>query len=157
MVPDDLVLNNTVQIVYDASISKAEPVDYDAVAVLDDTEFKPLVQSTMIEYDIEFTLNAFFDVSCSVSMWESMMLMSQTYDDGTNRASCEHRPNVKQLAPANHPVNNVTYQMPHTPTIFTALSMGADAMNSKVYGAQTNAFAYPHMSRVQLTVFNWDA
>ena len=58
---------------------------------------------------------------------------------------------------ADYAVNNVTYQMPHTPTIFTALSMGNDATNSKVYGAQTNAFAYSHMARVQLTVFNWDA
>lgn len=47
--------------------------------------------------------------------------------------------------------------MPHTPSLFTALTMGNDSLNSKVYGAQTNAFAYPHMSRVQLTVFNWDA
>jgi iron transport multicopper oxidase len=41
--------------------------------------------------------------------------------------------------------------------MFTALTMGESAMVNSVYGAQTNAFAYPHMSMVQLTVFNWDA
>lgn len=84
--------------------------------------------------------------------------MAQTYDDGTNRASCESLLTYTTRVPLlKYQVNNVTYQMPHTPSIFTALSMGNDSFNSAVYGAQTNAFAYPHMSKVQLTVFNWDA
>lgn len=141
MVPEDLILNNTIQIVYDPSNAAAPPVEYDAVAVLDDTEFVPLVSREMIDFDIEFTLNAFFDVSRASPYGSVRELTHQTYDDGTNRAS----------------FNNVTYQMPHTPSIFTALSMGNDAFNSEVYGSQTNAFAYPHMARVQLTVFNWDA
>jgi iron transport multicopper oxidase len=41
--------------------------------------------------------------------------------------------------------------------MFTALTMGEDALNDRVYGHQTNAFAYPHMSNIELTVFNWDA
>lgn len=41
--------------------------------------------------------------------------------------------------------------------MFTALTMGKSAMTDSVYGAQTNAFSYPHMAMVQLTVFNWDA
>lgn len=63
MVPDDLILNNTIQIVYDSKNAAAAPVEYEAAAVLDDTEFIPLVNREMIEHDIEFTLNAFFDVS----------------------------------------------------------------------------------------------
>lgn len=35
--------------------------------------------------------------------------------------------------------------------------MGNNSMLSSVYGAQTNAFAYPHMANIQLTVYNWDA
>lgn len=67
---------------------------------------------------------------------------TQTYDDGTNRAS----------------FNNVTYRMPtSTPSMLTALTMGNDSFNPAVYGAMTNAFTYPHMAVVQLTVFNWDA
>lgn len=67
---------------------------------------------------------------------------TQTYDDGTNRAS----------------FNNITYQMPtSTPSMLTELTMGNDAFNPAVYGAMTNAFTYPHMAIVQLTVFNWDA
>lgn len=50
-----------------------------------------------------------------------------------------------------------TFQEPPTPSIFTALTMGKGAMMNSVYGAQTNAFAYPHLSNVQLTVYNWDA
>lgn len=63
VVPEDLILNNTLQIVYNTDFASAEPVTYDAPAVLDDTELVPVLPKTMIEHDIEFTLNAFFDVS----------------------------------------------------------------------------------------------
>jgi iron transport multicopper oxidase len=67
VVPDDLVLNNTIQIVYNSGNAVASPVEYDAVAVLDDTEFVPLVKEEMIGHDIEFELNAYFDVSMTSS------------------------------------------------------------------------------------------
>jgi iron transport multicopper oxidase len=54
-------------------------------------------------------------------------------------------------------VNNVTYQMPMTPSMFTALTMGNNSFLPQVYGAQTNAFTFPHMSHVEVTIFNWDA
>lgn len=41
--------------------------------------------------------------------------------------------------------------------MLTELTMGNDSFNPAVYGAMTNAFTYPHMAIVQLTVFNWDA
>jgi len=66
VVPDDLVLNNTIQIIYNSNAPQAEPATYDAPAVLDDTELVPVVIRPMIDHDIEFTLNAFFDVSCSI-------------------------------------------------------------------------------------------
>jgi iron transport multicopper oxidase len=63
VVPDDLVLNNTIQIVYNSNAPPAEPATYDAPAVLDDTDFVPVTARPMIDHDIEFVLNAFFDVS----------------------------------------------------------------------------------------------
>jgi hypothetical protein len=57
------VLNNTLQIVYNTNFATAEAVTYDAPAVLDDTELVPVLAKPMIEHDIEFTLNAFFDVN----------------------------------------------------------------------------------------------
>ena len=35
--------------------------------------------------------------------------------------------------------------------------MGNASFLPSVYGAQTNAFTYPHMAIMQLTVYNWDA
>jgi iron transport multicopper oxidase len=62
VVPDELVLNNTIQIVYNTNSPSAEPATYDAPAVLDDTELVPVLTRPMIDHDIEFVLNAFFDV-----------------------------------------------------------------------------------------------
>lgn len=41
--------------------------------------------------------------------------------------------------------------------MFTALTMENNSMLPAVYGAQTNAYAYPHMANIQITVYNWDA
>ncbi|KAJ1952865.1 ferroxidase fet3, partial [Dipsacomyces acuminosporus] len=53
--------------------------------------------------------------------------------------------------------NNITYVMPKVPTMFTALSMGKDALNKTVYGRQSNAYVLEHMKDVQLVVNNFDA
>ena len=124
-VPEALVLNNTLQIVYADSNAAAEEVEFAEYPVINDSKFVPILKQEQAPADIEFRLDVFFD----------------TYDDGTNRAS----------------YNNVTYISPPVPSIFTALSMGDNALLSQVYGAQTNAFAYKHMQNVQLTVYNWDA
>ncbi|ADV25598.1 acidic laccase [Cryptococcus gattii E566] len=126
-VPDDLVLNNTVQITYNSSAPPATPWIVEDITTFNDTELTPIVHEDLLgDPDVEIVLNAYFD----------------TYDDGTNRAS----------------FNNITYQMPtSTPSMLTELTMGNDSFNPAVYGAMTNAFTYPHMAIVQLTVFNWDA
>lgn len=63
MIPDELVLNNTLQIVYDESNAKAQKVVYAGWPVLDDTEFVPVLAREMAPADIEFELNVVFDVS----------------------------------------------------------------------------------------------
>jgi iron transport multicopper oxidase len=62
-IPDDLVLNNTIQIVYDADKPAAEPKELDDTPMLDDTVFVPLVQREMLGKTHEFRLDAYFDVS----------------------------------------------------------------------------------------------
>ncbi|WVQ76952.1 hypothetical protein IAR50_006631 [Cryptococcus sp. DSM 104548] len=126
-VPDDLQINNTIQIVYDSANAAAAEWYPDSITTFNDTALTPLrAVELLTEPDVEIVLNAYFD----------------TYDDGTNRAS----------------FNNITYQMPtSTPSMLTALTMGDDANNTKVYGAMTNAFTYKHMDVVSLTVYNWDA
>ncbi|OXC70368.1 hypothetical protein AYX13_00838 [Cryptococcus neoformans] len=124
--PDELVLNNTIQISYSSSNPPADEVIYpEEFTDIDDTTLTPLLQSAMAPADIEYTLHVNFD----------------TYDDGTNRGN----------------FNNVTFQEPPTASIFTALTMGNASFLPSVYGAQTNAFTYPHMANIQLTVYNWDA
>ncbi|KAJ2160101.1 ferroxidase fet3 [Coemansia sp. RSA 552] len=53
--------------------------------------------------------------------------------------------------------NNITYVASKVPAMFTALSMGKDAMNTSVYGPQTNPHVIDHMQDVQLVVNNLDA
>ncbi|ODO09662.1 hypothetical protein I350_01875 [Cryptococcus amylolentus CBS 6273] len=124
--PDELIMNNTIQISYSPSNSPASDVTYpEEFPDLDDTKLVPLLASAMAPADIEYTLHVNFD----------------TYDDGTNRGS----------------FNNITFQEPPTASIFTALTMGNNSFNPAIYGAQTHALTYPHMSNIQLTVFNWDS
>jgi iron transport multicopper oxidase len=124
-VPDTLVLNNTLQIVYADSNPDAEAIEFDEFPVLNDSKFVPILKQEQAPADVEYRLDVFFD----------------TYDNGMNRAS----------------FNNVTYQSPIVPSIFTALSMGENSLLTQVYGAQTNAFAYKLGQNIQLTVYNWDA
>ncbi|OCF33774.1 acidic laccase [Kwoniella heveanensis CBS 569] len=126
-VPDDLQLVNTVQIVYNSGNAKAESVE------LDPEQITAFNDTELVPVLVNELLHP--DVEYELNAY------FDTYDDGTNRAS----------------FNNVTFQMPMVPSMFTALTMGDDAFNPAVYGAQTNAFAYKHMQVIQLTVYNWDA
>jgi iron transport multicopper oxidase len=63
VIPDELVLNNTLQIVYNASNPPAASVEIQAAAVLDDTEFVPILQREMVGKTVEYRLDAYFDVS----------------------------------------------------------------------------------------------
>ncbi|CAO3679408.1 unnamed protein product [Umbelopsis ramanniana] len=66
----------------------------------------------------------------------------QVYTDGVNRGA----------------FNNVPYLMPKTPSLLTALTVGADyANNSAVYGPQGNGLIAPHLKNIQLVVNNMDA
>ena len=71
-VPDDLILNNTLQIVYaDSNPTAAEVLYEEDYPVIDDSKFVPILKMEQAPADVEFRLDVFFD----------------TYDDGTNRAS----------------------------------------------------------------------
>ena len=61
--PDALVVNNTVQIVYADGNAAAPEVEYDVISTLNDTEFVPIQKSEMAPADIEYRLDLVFDVS----------------------------------------------------------------------------------------------
>jgi len=69
-IPEALVLNNTVQIQYSATLPPAEPftfdvapTEYSTYPIADDTMFKPLLVNASVAPDQEFTIVATFDVS----------------------------------------------------------------------------------------------
>jgi len=64
-----------------------------------------------------------------------------TFDNGINRAA----------------FNNITYQSPEVPSIFTMMSMGNNSNDPAVYGQQTNAFVLEKDAIVDLMIVNWDA
>lgn len=131
VVPEELILNNTAQIVYNAAAEKAAPITFDEYPEIDDTWFKPIEKLPSAPADREIALHAFFD----------------TFDDGTNRASFTE----------DNGYQNSTYRFPQVPSIVSALSMGADANKVEIYGKQTNAMVLNHMEMIQLRVHNWDA
>lgn len=47
--------------------------------------------------------------------------------------------------------------MPKVPTLFSQLSMGADASNPAIYGPQTHAYVLAKGEVVDLQIVNWDA
>lgn len=54
-------------------------------------------------------------------------------------------------------VNNVSYVTQKVPTLYTALSAGADAANPTVYGLHSNSFVLAHGELVELVLNNRDA
>lgn len=62
VIPSDLILNNTVQIVYDSINEPAQKVVVEGWPVLDDTDFVPVLKREMAPADIEYELNVWFDV-----------------------------------------------------------------------------------------------
>lgn len=130
-VPEDLVLNNTVQIQYASANANATEVIYDDIPTINDTDFRPIEIMASAPADVEFVMHAYFD----------------TFDDGTNRASFS----------LDGGYQNITYQTPKVPTLFTAASMGNDSYDTDIYGHMTNVMTYKHMQNIQLTLFNWDA
>ncbi|KAJ2544595.1 ferroxidase fet3 [Coemansia sp. RSA 1853] len=51
-------------------------------------------------------------------------------------------------------LGTLPYAEPHVPTIFTAMSMGALAMDSRVYGPQTQAYIIGYNQSVELVIKN---
>jgi len=71
LIPDELILNNTLQIQYAESNAAAEPVEVGEWGDMNDVDFVPIVREASAEADVDYTLNVWFD----------------TFDDGTNRAA----------------------------------------------------------------------
>ncbi|KAJ2357593.1 ferroxidase fet3 [Coemansia erecta] len=53
--------------------------------------------------------------------------------------------------------NNITFRSPQVPTLFTALTTGALAMDPRVYGPQTNAVVLQYGEVVEMTINSFNA
>ncbi|KAL5615257.1 hypothetical protein BROUX41_005311 [Berkeleyomyces rouxiae] len=53
--------------------------------------------------------------------------------------------------------NNITYQPPHVPSLYTALSAGPLATDPRIYGAYTNSIVLEHGAVVEVVLNNLDA
>lgn len=53
--------------------------------------------------------------------------------------------------------NNVSFIMPQTPSLYTALSMNDQVTDAAIYGPDSNAIVTKHLDMVQLVIYNWDA
>jgi iron transport multicopper oxidase len=78
IVPEGLVLNNTVQIVYDDLNEPASKVVVAGWPVLDDTDFVPVLQREMAPADIEYELNVWFDVRLFHPLCSIMLMIRHT-------------------------------------------------------------------------------
>ncbi|KEI41811.1 uncharacterized protein L969DRAFT_91292 [Mixia osmundae IAM 14324] len=128
-VPDDLALNYTSSVVYDSSFPLADVEMIPEYHDFDDVALVPLIIEASAPADRQIPLNVWFD----------------TMDTGVNRAMF-----------MNTEGQNITYDQPIVPSIFTALTMGDDAANPVVYG-QTNPYILDHLQNIELQIFNWDA
>ncbi|KAF8315333.1 Cupredoxin [Clavulina sp. PMI_390] len=138
-VPDDLQMNVTARVSYtDQQLTVQNATIYDPdYPMFYDENLVPIEVMANAPADVSTRFDAYFD----------------TYDDGTNRAS----------------FNNITYVSPKVPSIVTALTMPSadsfllayagesNASYSKIYGAQTQAFAFSYMQNIEYTIYNWDA
>lgn len=66
VIPDSLVLNNTLQLIYNSSAPPAASVAIEAAPVLDDTLFVPVLKREMVGKTVDFRLDAYFDVSTTL-------------------------------------------------------------------------------------------
>ncbi|GHJ88753.1 hypothetical protein NliqN6_5155 [Naganishia liquefaciens] len=125
VVPDDLVLNNTLSIQYSASAPAPAAFNLtDSFEVTNETSLVPIVSQAIMPHDVNYTFVITFD----------------TYDNGEPRAA----------------FNDITYQMPKVPSLFSLLSMGEDASLERIYGTMSNAVTIKHLDVIQLTLVNTD-
>jgi iron transport multicopper oxidase len=52
--------------------------------------------------------------------------------------------------------NNITYQSPKVPTLYTVMSSGADAANAAIYGQYSHPFVFERDQVIQIVVNNND-
>lgn len=131
VIADGTPMNNTITIQYDANLPKPEAITFDEAP----TEYS----AYPVFNDVGFVP---LDVAASAppDVEIDLMITFDTYSDGTPRAA----------------FNDITYQMPKTPSLFTQLSMGNSSDNARIYGAQTDAIPVKNLQNVQVTLYNTD-
>ncbi|KAJ9102848.1 hypothetical protein QFC19_004576 [Naganishia cerealis] len=142
LVPDDLVLNNTISIQYSSSAPAPAAFNLtDSFEVINETSLVPLDTQGIMPHDVNYTFVITFDLVPARS--------------GTFHVA--DRPLSPAWLPYSIPqVNDITFQMPKVPSLFSMLSMGEDASLERIYGAMTNAITIKHLDVIQLTLVNTD-
>ncbi|CAO1614394.1 unnamed protein product [Parajaminaea phylloscopi] len=126
-VPEDLKLNVTATVQYDSS--------KDAKVGPEETrDYDTMIDDSLL---VPFYPEpaAAPDVSHDLNVWFDVRA------DGINYAA----------------FNNVTFVMPQTPTLYTALSMTNETKNPAIYGPDSQALVTKHLDMVQVVIYNWDA
>lgn len=92
----------------------------------------------------------FDDLKLSPSIVKEMLGMDVNHDLNVNFNTRSNGQNYADF-------NNITFVVPQTPTLNSALSMGNLSTDVSVYGPDSNAYVLNHMDEVQIVIFNWDA
>ncbi|KAJ3043643.1 ferroxidase fet3 [Rhizophlyctis rosea] len=137
-------------------------MNFNVHADMDTSVFSPLMETLKFNMTIPIVYNTSAPTTTEVPTWD-------TTDDLTLQpllieASAE--PDVSHDIVASMAVmtdglpraqfNDISYVMPPVPSVLSALTTGADANNSAIYGRQTNAVVLPHNAMIQLVVNNND-
>ncbi|KAK4701689.1 iron transport multicopper oxidase, partial [Phenoliferia sp. Uapishka_3] len=121
----------------DLQLNYTIPVQYSPSAPYGIKETKDTLEMTMdqllVPTIVEEQLVATRNISLGVYF--------DTFDDGINRAA----------------FNNITFQLPSTPSLFTELSMGNASNTPRIYGEQTHAYVLQKNEVIDLMIINWDA
>lgn len=129
-VPDSLQLNVSSTISYGEGLEMGDDgrATLDEFNVFDETQLVPSEAMPMHEMTPQ-------------SLHHDLNIYFTTYSDGINYAS----------------FNNVTFIAPQVPSLLTMASEGAKAADGRYFGPNGNALVAPHLSTVEMTLYNWDA
>lgn len=129
-VPDSLQLNISSTISYGDGLEMGDDgrAELDEFNVFDETQLVPAEAVPMYELTDQ-------------SNHHDLNIFFTTYSDGINYAS----------------FNNISFIAPQVPSVLTMASEGAKALDGRYFGPFSNAIIAPHLSTIEMTLYNWDA
>ncbi|KAJ3054554.1 ferroxidase fet3 [Rhizophlyctis rosea] len=131
-------------------------------ADMDISVFSPLMDTLQYNMTVPIIYNSSAPSTTEVPAWDTtddltlspLVVEASIEPDVTHEITASMGVMTDGLPRAQF--NDVTFIQPQVPSILTALTTGADANNSAVYGKQTNALVMPHNKMIQLVINNND-